>query len=114
MGFRVLVSLHPAIQATGRLTLAPAGLPPAEHTSLHWTHNRTCSFPASGFPTGFIIKHTAAPPPAGGDGTALEELMRAVRPKGGEPVKFRLPADDTMKATAASWAARAAGTEAPL
>ena len=43
MGFRVLVSLHPAIQATGRLTLAPAGLPPAEHTSLHWTHNRTCT-----------------------------------------------------------------------
>jgi hypothetical protein len=56
----------------------------------------------------------AAPPPAGGDGTALEELMRAVRPKGGDPVKFRLPADDTLKATAASWAARAAGTEAPL
>src|SRR5450830_1938650 len=44
MGFRVLVSLHPAIQATGRLTLAPAGLPPAEHTSLHWTHNRTRTF----------------------------------------------------------------------
>jgi hypothetical protein len=48
MGFRVLVSRHPAIQATGRLTVAPAGLPPAEHTSLHWTHNRTCRFPASG------------------------------------------------------------------
>ena len=44
MGFRVLVSLHPAIQATGRLTLAPAGLPPAEHTSLHWTHDRTIEF----------------------------------------------------------------------
>ena len=48
MGFRVLVSLHPAIQATGRLTLAPAGFHPAEHTSLHWTHNRTCRSPASG------------------------------------------------------------------
>ena len=41
MGFRVLVSLHPAIQATGRLTFAPAGLIPAEHTSLRWTHKRS-------------------------------------------------------------------------
>jgi hypothetical protein len=41
MGFRVLVSLHPAIQATGRLTFAPAGLIPAEHTSLRWTHKQT-------------------------------------------------------------------------
>jgi len=41
MGFRVSVSLHPAIQATGRLTFAPAGLIPAEHTSLRWTHKRT-------------------------------------------------------------------------
>ena len=40
MGFRILVSLHPAIQTTGLLTLAPAGLFPAEHTSLYWTHNR--------------------------------------------------------------------------
>jgi hypothetical protein len=40
MCFRVLVSLQPAIQATGRLTLAPAGLTPAEHTSLRWTHIR--------------------------------------------------------------------------
>ena len=40
IGFKVLVSLHPAIQTTGLLTLAPAGLSPAEHTSLHWTHNR--------------------------------------------------------------------------
>ena len=48
IGFRVLVSLHPAIQTTGLLTLAPAGLSPAEHTSLHWTHNRTCRSPASG------------------------------------------------------------------
>jgi hypothetical protein len=41
MGFRVSVSLHPAIQATGRLTFAPAGLIPAEHTSLRWTHKRS-------------------------------------------------------------------------
>jgi hypothetical protein len=43
-----LVSRHPAIQTTGLLTVAPAGLPPAEHASLHWTHNRTCRSPASG------------------------------------------------------------------
>jgi hypothetical protein len=36
MGFRVLV-LHTAIQATERLTRAPAGLTSAEHTSLYWT-----------------------------------------------------------------------------
>ena len=30
-----------AIQTTGLLTLAPAGLSPAEHASLRWTHNRT-------------------------------------------------------------------------
>ena len=40
-GFRMLVSRHPAIQATGRLTLTPAGLSPAEHASLHWTHSRS-------------------------------------------------------------------------
>src|ERR1019366_10251267 len=53
MGFRVLVSLHPAIQATGRLTLAPAGLPPAEHTSLHWTHNWSLIFWIN-IPLGFL------------------------------------------------------------
>src|SRR6476469_622505 len=34
IGFRVLVARHPAIQATGLLTVAPAGLSPAEHASL--------------------------------------------------------------------------------
>ena len=48
IGFRVLVSRHPAIQTTGLLTFAPAGLSPAEHASLRWTHTRTCGFPASG------------------------------------------------------------------
>ena len=48
IGFRILISLHPAIQTTGRLTFAPAGLPPAEHTSLNWTHSRTARFPGSG------------------------------------------------------------------
>src|SRR4029077_6417410 len=48
IGFRVLVSRHPAIQTTGLLTLAPAGLSPAEHASLagHTTGQRR--FPASG------------------------------------------------------------------
>jgi len=38
MGFRASVSRRPAIRVTGLLALAPAGLPPAEHVSLHWTH----------------------------------------------------------------------------
>src|SRR5215469_18804133 len=37
IGFRSSVSFPPAIQATGLLTLTPAGLPPAEHASLSWT-----------------------------------------------------------------------------
>ncbi len=40
MGFSYSVSLITAIQAIGLLTLTPAGLTPAEHTSLSWTHNR--------------------------------------------------------------------------
>ena len=39
MGFRSSVSLLPAIQATGLLALTPAGLTPAEHVSLRWTHD---------------------------------------------------------------------------
>src|SRR5215469_14415280 len=38
---RLLLSRRPAIQTTGRLTFAPAGLSPAEHTSLHWSHFHT-------------------------------------------------------------------------
>src|SRR5215831_11278459 len=32
----------------GVLTSTPAGLSPAEHARLHWTHNRTGGFTASG------------------------------------------------------------------
>ena len=32
----------------GALTSTPAALFPAEHASLHWTHNRTCGLPAYG------------------------------------------------------------------
>src|SRR2546425_3622302 len=38
MGSRALVSRRPAIQATGRLAVAPVGLPPTEHVCLLWTH----------------------------------------------------------------------------
>src|SRR4029077_15678056 len=50
IGFRVLVSRHPAIQTTGLLTLAPAGLSPAEHASLagHTTGHADCPHPALG------------------------------------------------------------------
>jgi hypothetical protein len=41
MGFQDLGDFghprHPAIRTTGLLTIALAGLPPAEHTSLHWS-----------------------------------------------------------------------------
>src|SRR5262245_1132145 len=44
MGFRTLEfwSRHPAIQTTGLLTFAPAGLSPAEHTSLYWSQLPDC------------------------------------------------------------------------
>jgi len=45
MGFRISVSLYPAILTTWLLTFAMAGLSPAEYTSLRWTHNRTFGFP---------------------------------------------------------------------
>jgi hypothetical protein len=39
IGFMNFVSSTHAIQATGLLTLTPAGLHPAEHASLCWTHS---------------------------------------------------------------------------
>jgi hypothetical protein len=76
MGFRVLVSRHPAIQTTGLLTLAPAGLSPAEHTSLHWTHNQTRRSLASGSPTGFIARHTTGQLAAGVRGAGARVLAK--------------------------------------
>src|ERR1700751_5037332 len=40
----------------GALTSTPAGLSPAEHASLHWTHNWTCRFPASSLYGAFLVK----------------------------------------------------------
>ena len=42
--FRDLVTLLPAIQATGLLTFTLTGLSPAEHTSLIWTYNLVRNF----------------------------------------------------------------------
>jgi len=39
-----LVTLFPAIQATGLLAFTLTGLPPAEHTSLSWTHKMVRNF----------------------------------------------------------------------
>ena len=36
---------HPAIQTTGLLTLALAGLSPAEHTSLYWSQHPAVTLP---------------------------------------------------------------------
>src|SRR5258708_32637777 len=58
----------------GALTSTPAGLSPAEHASLRWTHNRTSRFPASGFPTGFTARHTTGPLGAGVGGTERRVL----------------------------------------
>jgi len=41
-GFEVSVSLHLSAQATGPLTLTPAGLTPAELDNLSWTRGRPC------------------------------------------------------------------------
>jgi len=61
IGFRILISLHPAIQTTGRLTFAPAGLPPAEHTSLNWTHFRTAGLPRYGWKAGYQMGPSRLP-----------------------------------------------------
>src|SRR5580658_10659888 len=42
--FQDSVSLLPTIQATRLLTLASAGLTPAEYTSLSWTYDNGCRF----------------------------------------------------------------------
>src|SRR6202008_5180561 len=50
-------SFHPLCYPNyGALTSTPAGLSPAEHPSLHWTHNRTGRFPASGLYGAFLVK----------------------------------------------------------
>ena len=64
IGVRNSVSLLPAIQATGLLIVAPAGLSPAEQASLRWTHNPAGRFPAPGsdvpLPNLFLLRAHAA------------------------------------------------------
>ena len=48
-----------AIQATGFLSVTPAGLTPAEHTSLRWTHSRKVGFPDSGSDLGATPQSSA-------------------------------------------------------
>src|SRR3981081_4111391 len=62
----------------GALTSTPAGLSPAEHASLHWTHNRTCRSPASGSRTS---------PPAFAHDTSCPSLFQAYEPE--VPVQVR-------------------------
>jgi hypothetical protein len=47
MGFSALASRRPAIQVTGRLAVAPVGLPPTEHVRLLWTHTSSTITPES-------------------------------------------------------------------
>ena len=47
--FRDLVTLLPAIQATGLLAFTLTGLSPAEHTSLSWTHKLVRNFSTWGY-----------------------------------------------------------------
>jgi len=52
MGFQDFESFrsrHPAIQTTGLLTFALAGLSPAEHTSVYWSQQ----------PSGTLSRHSA-------------------------------------------------------
>ena len=62
----------------GALTSTPAGLSPAEHASLRWTHNRTCRFPASGFQAGFTARHTTGPLGASARSTGGLRLRLAI------------------------------------
>ena len=72
MGFQDFESFrsrHPAIQTTGLLTFALAGLSPAEHTSLYWTHNRAGHSRVTRLPSGKRTGHTNPP---------MHEEMRAL------------------------------------
>ena len=60
IGFRDLVTLLPAIQATGLLASTLTGLSPVEHTSLSWTHNLVQNFatrPSKDLYPGFKYRH---------------------------------------------------------
>ena len=49
----------PLLPCYGALGFAPVGLSPTGLIGLSWTHNRTCGFPASGFPTDVTPRPTS-------------------------------------------------------
>src|SRR6516165_3834736 len=58
MGFRSFgfpPACHPGYGASA---LTPAGLTPAEHISLFWTHNRTCKFPSIRLSSGRFLRRS--------------------------------------------------------
>src|SRR6478672_5504727 len=61
------------------LTFTPAGLSPAEHASLRWTHNRTCSFPAYGSHLGCLTAALGLPYALRPGDTLSRHCVRHVR-----------------------------------
>jgi hypothetical protein len=103
MGFKVLVSRHPAIAATRLLTVASVGLPPTERVRLRWTHFRTAGFPQYGFKASLSaracpgrdeVKPTPGMPPSPAEftprlraGTGDNLGTQPVRPEAGNPAR---------------------------
>src|SRR5262249_14592016 len=83
-----LVSLRPALPATELPILTPAGLTPAEHISLIWTHNRTCRFPASGSRTKLPC---VRPQRAASQGTQLHQVKLLVQIRDGKACYLSAP-----------------------
>jgi len=103
MGFKVLVSRHPAIAATRLLTVASVGLPPTERVRLRWTHFRTVGFPQYGFKASLSaracpgrdeVKPTPGMPPSPSEFTPRLRARNGdnlgtqpVRPEAGNPAR---------------------------
>src|SRR5271170_3161586 len=70
----------------GALTFTPAGLSPAEHASLRWTHNRSRASPAvlTGIDTSFQILHDQPVGP-------IETLWRASLADSDFPTHYTAP-----------------------
>ena len=87
-GFRPLVSLRPALPATGLPILTPAGLPPAEHISLSWTHNRAGGFPAPGSPARFTPRVMGPTATAALSAATNPRLLHLARPDQPSPERI--------------------------